>query len=107
MNSNKASSGRSRETEKATQNPTFLKSLKGQLPQVDHLQPVAGNRLQDDHNSSILECGSIFHKDFSNKLNWSRHQLLQMLACFYQARRVPMKMHPKQGHRCIHGAMEN
>lgn len=68
--------------EKAVQNPTFIKSLaqkiesmdfsaynkKRRLPQVDHLQPVAENSLLDNHSSSRPECGSIFHKDFSNKL---------------------------------------
>lgn len=68
--------------EKAVQNPTFVKHLaqkiesmdfsaynkKRRLPQVDHLQPVAENSLLDNYSSSRTECGSIFHKDFSNKL---------------------------------------
>lgn len=68
--------------EKAVQNPAFLERLaqkiesmdfsaynkKRRLPEVDNLQPVAENSLLDNHSSSRPEFGSMFHKDFSNKL---------------------------------------
>ena len=69
--------------EKAVQDPSFVKCLaqkiesmdfsaynkKRRLPKDDNLQPVAENSLLDNHSSSRPECGSLFHKDFSNKLN--------------------------------------
>lgn len=68
--------------EKAVQNPAFVERLaqkiesmdfsaynkKRRLPEVDNLQPVAENSLLDNHSSSRPEFGSMFHKDFSNKL---------------------------------------
>ncbi|CAN4104592.1 unnamed protein product [Withania somnifera] len=68
--------------EKAVQNPDFVErvakklesmdisafSKKRRLPQIDSTQPVQESASADNHSSSRVEFGTLYHQDFSNKL---------------------------------------